>query len=63
MAILVETQGEMLDNIEHNTLSTVDYVQRATNDLSKAQTYQKAARKVRLVSFHVTIILILSSLH
>lgn len=57
MAMLVESQGEMLDNIEHNTLSTVDYVQRATNDLSKAQTYQTAARKVCLILFYGIIIL------
>ncbi|EDV24244.1 syntaxin 1.4 [Trichoplax adhaerens] len=58
MAMLVESQGEMLDNIEHNTLSTVDYVQRATTDLSKAHTYQTAARK-KLICIIVLVIILL----
>jgi len=47
MAMLVESQGEMIDNIERNILQTVDYVENAKTETKQAVVYQKKARRVR----------------
>lgn len=36
----------MVDRIEHNVTSTLDYVEQAVADTKKAVRYQSAARKV-----------------
>ena len=46
MAMLVESQGEMIDNIEHNTVNAVEFTCRAKEDVIIAVKYQSAARKV-----------------
>nr|XP_023440275.1 syntaxin-3 isoform X2 [Dasypus novemcinctus] len=48
IAMLVENQGEMLDNIELNVMHTVDHVEKARDETKKAVKYQSQARKVRL---------------
>uniref|UniRef100_A0A673WSN6 BTB/POZ domain-containing protein KCTD7 n=1 Tax=Salmo trutta TaxID=8032 RepID=A0A673WSN6_SALTR len=45
MAILVESQGEMIDRIEYNVEHSVDYVERAVSDTKKAVKYQSKARR------------------
>jgi syntaxin 1B/2/3 len=45
MASLVESQGEMLDNVEESVNKSVDYVQRGTKDLKQAKDLQKSSRK------------------
>ncbi|XP_063084233.1 syntaxin-3 isoform X2 [Cavia porcellus] len=45
IAMLVENQGEMLDNIELNVLHTVDHVEKAQEETKKAVKYQSQARK------------------
>lgn len=45
MASLVESQGEMLDNIEESVNKSVDHVQRGTKDLKQAKELQKSSRK------------------
>nr|XP_021517765.1 syntaxin-3 isoform X1 [Meriones unguiculatus] len=47
IAMLVENQGEMLDNIELNVMHTVDHVEKARDETKKAVKYQSQARKVR----------------
>jgi syntaxin 1A len=49
MAMLVESQGEMIDRIEYNVEQSVDYVSKATQDTKKAVRYQSAARRKKLV--------------
>ncbi|KAI4889707.1 hypothetical protein NFI96_019407, partial [Prochilodus magdalenae] len=44
MAMLVESQGEMIDRIEYNVEHSVDYVERAVSDTKKAVKYQSQAR-------------------
>lgn len=39
--------GEMLDNIELNVMHTVDHVEKARVETTKALKYQSQARKVR----------------
>ncbi|GLH01665.1 uncharacterized protein GBIM_07754 [Gryllus bimaculatus] len=41
MAVLVESQGEMIDRIEYNVEHAVEYVDTATKDTKKAMEYQK----------------------
>merc|ERR1719275_316462 len=45
MAMLVESQGEMIDRIEYHVEHAVDYVQTATQDTKKALKYQTEARR------------------
>uniref|UniRef100_A0A9L0RDN4 Syntaxin-1B n=1 Tax=Equus caballus TaxID=9796 RepID=A0A9L0RDN4_HORSE len=47
MAMLVESQGEMIDRIEYNVEHSVDYVERAVSDTKKAVKYQSKARRPR----------------
>ncbi|XP_071480010.1 syntaxin-like isoform X1 [Diadema antillarum] len=46
MAMLVESQGEMIDRIEYNVEQSVDYVETAKMDTKKAVKYQSKARRV-----------------
>merc|ERR1712241_437249 len=48
MAMLVESQGEMIDRIEYHVEHAVDYVQTATQDTKKALKYQSKARRKKL---------------
>ncbi|XP_038620137.1 syntaxin-3 isoform X4 [Tachyglossus aculeatus] len=48
IAMLVENQGEMVDNIELNMMHTVDHVEKAKDETKKALKYQSQARKVAL---------------
>eukprot|EP00775_Hariotina_reticulata_P007707 gene7707-7906_t len=45
MAVLVEAQGEMLDNIEKQVMRSVEYVQSGTSALQDAKMLQKKTRK------------------
>jgi syntaxin 1A len=65
MAMLVESQGEMIDRIEHNVEKAVDYVETAAADTKKAMKYQSAARKKKiiiLICVSVLIIILVGSL-
>lgn len=46
MAVLVEAQGEMLDNIENQVARAVDYVESGTTALVDAKKSQKGSRKM-----------------
>mmetsp|Transcript_9539 Transcript_9539/g.39036 ORF Transcript_9539/g.39036 Transcript_9539/m.39036 type:complete len:330 (-) Transcript_9539:767-1756(-) len=45
MSVLVEAQGEMLDNIENQVSKSVDYVHKGQVSLIQARKYQKSSRK------------------
>jgi syntaxin 1A len=51
MAMLVESQGEMIDRIEYHVEHAVDYVQTATQDTKKALKYQSKARRKKIFLF------------
>ncbi|CAG7825268.1 unnamed protein product [Allacma fusca] len=65
MAMLVESQGEMIDRIEYHVEHAVDYVQTATQDTKKALKYQSKARRKKIfliigvVSFLAIVIVII----
>ncbi|KAJ8285838.1 hypothetical protein GJAV_G00031500 [Gymnothorax javanicus] len=49
MAMLVETQGEMINNIEKNVTNAVEYIGHAKEETKKAVRYQKKARRKYLI--------------
>ncbi|XP_048100223.1 syntaxin-2 isoform X1 [Alosa pseudoharengus] len=49
MAMLVETQGEMINNIENNVTNAVEYVASAKEECKKAVRYQKKARRKYMI--------------
>ncbi|XP_012927316.2 syntaxin-2 isoform X5 [Heterocephalus glaber] len=57
MAMFVETQGEMINNIEKNVMNATDYVEHAKEETKKAIRYQSKAR--RKMMFTVTCVIIL----
>uniref|UniRef100_A0A6I8NG78 Syntaxin 2 n=1 Tax=Ornithorhynchus anatinus TaxID=9258 RepID=A0A6I8NG78_ORNAN len=60
MAMFVETQGEMINNIEKNVMNASDYVEHAKEETKKAVKYQsKARRKMMFVIICVAILLVI----
>ncbi|XP_072908061.1 syntaxin-2-like isoform X1 [Hemitrygon akajei] len=58
MAMLVEQQGEMVNNIETNVVNAVEYVERAKEETKKAMRYQsKARRKMFLIIICVVVLI------
>lgn len=49
MAMLVDSQGEMIDRIEYNVEQAVDFVQAAKSDTKKAVRYQSKARRKKII--------------
>mmetsp|Transcript_668 Transcript_668/g.1938 ORF Transcript_668/g.1938 Transcript_668/m.1938 type:complete len:306 (+) Transcript_668:281-1198(+) len=58
MAVLVEAQGEMLDNIENQVARAVDYVEAGTTALVDAKQSQKGKRKL-MCCLLITVLIIL----
>jgi len=61
LAVLVESQGAMINNIEDNVLKTTDYVRTANVDLTAAAEHNRSFNKKRwcLIGIVVVIILII----
>ncbi|KAF2982732.1 hypothetical protein EK904_008473 [Melospiza melodia maxima] len=60
MAMFVETQGEMINNIEKNVMNATDYVEHAKEETKKAVKYQsKARRKLMFIIICVTVLLLI----
>ncbi|VDL59623.1 unnamed protein product [Hymenolepis diminuta] len=53
IALLVEQQGDLIDNIEHNVSLAVDRVDNAKTSVAKAVVTQKRARKVGSLVFYL----------
>jgi t-SNARE complex subunit (syntaxin) len=47
-ALLVETQGELLNNIEHQVRSAADHVEEANKEVVEAIEIQKQVRKKQM---------------
>ncbi|KAJ4979761.1 hypothetical protein NE237_010541 [Protea cynaroides] len=58
MAVLVEAQGDMLDNIETQVSSAVDHVQSGTTVLQKAKKLQKNSRKWMCIAIIILLIVV-----
>merc|ERR1712241_610207 len=59
MAMLVESQGEMIDRIEYHVEHAVYYVQTATQDTKKALKYQSKARRKKIMMLLCLVVVIL----
>ncbi|XP_069726757.1 syntaxin-2 isoform X2 [Phaenicophaeus curvirostris] len=60
MAMFVETQGDMINNIEKNVMNASDYVEHAKEETKKAVRYQsKARRKLMFIIICVTVLLLI----
>lgn len=57
MAMLVESQGEMIDRIEYNVEQSVDYIETAKSDTKKAVKYQSKARRKKIMILVCLVIL------
>lgn len=49
MAVMVEQQGELLDQIEFNVHESKEFVRKGTDELVKARNYQQSANKKKLM--------------
>lgn len=58
MAMLVETQGEMVNNIEKNVANAAEYICRAKEETKKAVRYQKKSRRKMIILAFALLILI-----
>ncbi|KAK7933884.1 hypothetical protein WMY93_004780 [Mugilogobius chulae] len=57
MAMLVETQGEMVNNIENNVANAAEYICRAKEETKKAVRYQKRSRRKMIILAFALLIL------
>ncbi|XP_038695044.1 syntaxin-132-like [Tripterygium wilfordii] len=58
MAVLVDAQGDMLDNIESQVSSAVDHVQSGNTALQKAKSLQKSSRKWMCIAIIILLIIV-----
>lgn len=58
MAVLVDAQGDMLDNIESHVTSAVDHVQQGNTALQKAKKLQKNSRKWMCIAIIILLIIV-----
>ncbi|KMZ75329.1 putative Syntaxin [Zostera marina] len=58
MSVLVETQGDLLDNIESHVSNAVDHVQSGTTALQKAKKLQKNTRKWTCIAIIILLIIV-----
>ncbi|KAK4272284.1 hypothetical protein QN277_020865 [Acacia crassicarpa] len=59
MAVMVEAQGEKMDDIEHHVLHASHYVKDGTKNLQTAKKYQSSSRKWMCIGIILLLILIL----
>jgi len=62
MAVLVDSQGELLNQIEFNVSQSVAYTADGVKELKKAVEYQKKSRKKMLIIIVILIIIIIAVL-
>ncbi|XP_016450554.1 syntaxin-132 [Nicotiana tabacum] len=58
MAVLVDAQGDMLDNIESQVSAAVDHVQSGNTALQKAKSLQKNSRKWMCIAIIILLIIV-----
>ncbi|OVA00866.1 Target SNARE coiled-coil domain [Macleaya cordata] len=58
MAVLVEAQGDMLDNIESQVSSAVDHVQSGNTALQKAKKLQRNSRKWMCIAIIILLLIV-----
>ncbi|XP_077617840.1 syntaxin-2 isoform X1 [Crocuta crocuta] len=58
MAMFVETQGEMINNIEKNVMNATDYVEHAKEETKKAIKYHSKARRKKWIIVAVSVVVV-----
>lgn len=59
MAVMVEAQGEQMNDIEHHVLNASHYVKDGTKQLHTAKDYQRSSRKCMCIGLILILLLIL----
>ncbi|KAI3980487.1 hypothetical protein MKX01_008904 [Papaver californicum] len=59
MAVMVEAQGDQIDNIEHHVTNAAQYVKDGSKNLHSAKGYQKSSRRCMCIGLILLLILIL----
>ena len=59
MAVVVESQGEQLDDIERHVVNAKDYVHTGNKELGKAREYQRSNRKWLCIGIIILLLLVL----
>ncbi|KAI3897283.1 hypothetical protein MKX03_036633 [Papaver bracteatum] len=59
MAVMVEAQGDQIDNIEHHATNAAQYVKDGSKELHQAKGYQRSSRKCMCIGLVLLLILIL----
>uniref|UniRef100_A0A0B8RW02 Syntaxin-3 n=1 Tax=Philothamnus irregularis TaxID=1899461 RepID=A0A0B8RW02_9SAUR len=58
IAMLVENQGEIVDNIELNMMHTMDHIEKAREETKKALKYKTRARKKTIIIIVIIVVLL-----
>ncbi|XP_074828793.1 syntaxin-2 isoform X1 [Natator depressus] len=58
LAMFVETQGEMINNIEKDVMNASDYVEHAKEETKKAVKYQSKARRKKWIIVMLSLVLV-----
>ncbi|EXB36247.1 Syntaxin-related protein KNOLLE [Morus notabilis] len=59
MAVMVEAQGEQMDDIEHHVMNAAQYVKGGSKQLKSAKEHQKGSRKWMCIGIILLLIIIL----
>ncbi|CAN1176572.1 Syntaxin-related protein KNOLLE [Linum perenne] len=59
MSVMVDAQGEKLDDIEHHVLSAGSYVKDGTKELTRAKDYQSKGRKWMCIGVILLLLIVL----
>ncbi|XP_067128029.1 syntaxin-like [Centruroides vittatus] len=59
MAMIIENQGEIIDRIEFNVQNTVEYTEKAKNEIVQALELQKKSRKLKIIIIVVVLVIII----
>ncbi|PKU69138.1 syntaxin-related protein KNOLLE-like [Dendrobium catenatum] len=59
MAVIVEVQGEKMDNIEHHVSNASHYIKGGTKELNHAKIYQRSSRKWFCLAILLLLVLVL----
>ncbi|KAL3626385.1 hypothetical protein CASFOL_029934 [Castilleja foliolosa] len=59
MAVMVEAQGEQMDDIEHHVINAAHYVNDGAKNLKIAKTHQKSSRRCMCIGIVLLLVLVL----
>ncbi|KAG4111454.1 hypothetical protein ERO13_D13G105501v2 [Gossypium hirsutum] len=59
MAVMVEAQGEQMDDIEHHVMNASHYVKDGSKELNNAKRYQRSSRKWMCIGIILLLLIVL----